>query len=222
MTQSVLNNQAQAETSYQQQAKYTIIGVLSFTAILVILDLIEPNYDVIAQAGSDHLNGPYRWVMTVGLLALGTGYWYLAAAANTAFKAPVHSRTSVFMFRFGAVGFWLAGLFPAYKAVFFADEATQFEIISTYTHFGASLLAFVTILIAGNTLSNRLRKAGRLKGKYIILQLLAILAIIAYFLMAGAPPSNAGLMQRVFLFVFFLPWAILFALGIRSGQLTNK
>jgi predicted membrane protein len=222
MTQSVLNNQAQAETSYQQQAKYSIIGILTFTAILVLLDLIEPNYDAITQAGSDHLNGPYRWVMAVGLFALGIGCWYLAAAVNTAFKAPVHSRTSVFMFRFSAVGFLLAGLFPAYKEAFFADEATQFEIISTFTHFGASLLAFVTFLIAGNTLTNRLRKAGRLKGKYIILQLLAILAIIGYFLMAGAPPSNAGVMQRVFLFVFLFPWAILFALGIRSGQLTNN
>lgn len=222
MAQPIATKQLQVKKNYQRQAQVAIIGILAFTAIWVILDFIDPNYNWLEQTGSEHLNGPFRWLMTMAFLSLGAGYWYLASAANAAFDPPVHSRTSVFMLRFSAVCFCLAGLFRAYESFWFGGDPTLFETISSLTHGIASVLAFVAHFIASNTFSNRLRKAGSLKGIYKILQVLAILAIIVNFFTNGQPPPpNQGLMQRIFLFVFLFPWSLLFARGIQTDRLTD-
>jgi hypothetical protein len=204
-------------TITEQQAQYAIIGILTFIFIWALLDFVEPDYNFMVQSGSEHLDGPFRWVMTIGFLALGIGHWYLASAANAALNAPVHSRTSVFLLRLASVGFLLAGLFPGYfnKAL---EELSQFEQISSSIHGNASFFAFISLYIAENTLSNRLRKAGKLKGKYKILQWLAIFAVFSMFLIE-APFTSEGIMQRIWLWVFLFHWGIRFAQGIRSGEL---
>lgn len=214
---------SQSTTNAQQNAWYAVIGILVFSTILTLLDFIEPNFNPLVNYGSDHLNGPYRWVMTVAFISLGSGYWFLASSFSRAFSPPIRSGVSIFLIRTAAVGFILAGIFPGYDAVKPWEEFTRFEEISTLIHLISALISFLILIIAGNTFSNRLRKAGRLQGFARFLQWQAVLSTIFFlFMMYYGEGAMPGLVQRIFIYIFLFPWAIVAALGIRSGLLTAE
>ena len=197
---------------------YTLSGIAVFVAISVILDFIEPNYDAASQTLSDHLNNDYRWVMFVALSSLGLACWALAGAVRTAFVAPIQSKLTVRLLVIAGSSFIVASIFPANPDTLDTTLGTA----STVIHVVAAFAAFISLLIVMNALSNRLRKAGLLQGRYQAMRWLARLGpLLLILLIASGQSGYVGIVQRVLFGVFF-GWMSLLAVGIRSRELINQ
>jgi len=202
------SNQLPAKPAYRRQAEIVLGGIAAMYVIYILLDLIEANYNPINQMISEHLHGPYRWVMFFGFLGLAVAHWVLSIALKTGFNGQIKYKAGAIFLKISAIGFLLAGSFSDSFDLLLGNT----KIESGFVHLLASMLAFLMLFISQLIITFQFWKAGRLHGLYRLLPWLAVLSIIFFLIPFEGP---VGLVQRLYL-IIPLGWTVLVATGIRS------
>ena len=199
-------------------AHAALAGVGGFVVAMLALHWLQPGLGLRDDAISYAVHGPYGWLVTVGLLALGLGS--LALTVGIAWSGPQRGM---------AAGRWLLAIWTAgvlLGAVFPADPPGNWNKPPSpagAVHGMVSLVAFVALPLAGLLLALGLRRDQRWRplGAWLLAlalastaALLAFLAALAPAIISPGPPVLLGLTERVLL-VADTAWLAAAGIGLR-------
>lgn len=200
---------------------------LFFVVVMYIaFAFIQPELSPLYRYGSEYAVGRAGWLMKLAFFLWGSGMMALGLAMTRGLDAPARSLTAVILFILGGVGVFFAGVFDADLQTRNPDPPPVWlegpPSREQQLHGAAGMLGLLSLMAAAGFATRRLRRAGRLEGRYRILRALAWLAPLA-FVASFIAASNgwAGLGQRVFLGVP-LAWQLIAAWGMTEGAFAKQ
>ena len=166
--------------------RLAILGVSYFGLIILLLSLLDTDYNPISQPASDYGVGRFATEMNVGFLVGGIG---LIAFAWAIGRLATAQRS-----RAGSVLFFVAGLVLIMDAYFTTNvEGGPATLHGTIHGFGGFIF-FITAPIGVLVIS---RKFGRVRV------LIAAVGLITGFALLALNAGLSGLAERVILLVIF-------------------
>lgn len=204
-------------------ARFTIVGAgFFFIVMFVAFPFIQPELDPLERWGSEYAAGRLGSLMVTAFAFLAIGVAALGLGLAAGLDPEARSRAGNVLLLVAAVGFLGSGVFVTDLQVLNENPPPRWvepppspEMIG---HLLSSLVAFLGLLPAAGLISRRLRLAGRLRGGYRWLRILAwamplgLLAVMFYF----EPRGIEGLGQRIFI-AMMLAWLLIAAQGLRKG-----
>jgi hypothetical membrane protein len=192
-------------------------GVSVFVMVVIALHILQPGLDPRTEAVSYYVHGPFGWLLTVGLIALGIGSLSLVVGLV---------RTLVG--RWAGTGRWLVCIWGAgvlLGGVFRADPAGHWNeppSLAGMIHGNAAMLAFMALPIGALFLARTFQQDERWRREARLLRGLAFAAgmslilfmasLVPVFVRPG-PPVLLGLSERVLLAVY-AGWLAAVGVGI--------
>lgn len=174
-----------------------LVSVAYFVIVIVVLHLLEPEFDPRFRFMSEYALGDYGWLMTSNFVALGLAPLAVAIGLRHTHQSSRRARIGFGLLVVAALFIWLAGVFK-----------------DSIQHLLAGVVAFPSMLMAVSLVSWTFRRAAGWHNIYGVGLLIAI-GMLAAFLSMVADVGMPGLQQRVFIFLFLL-WLSIVAL--RSGR----
>jgi hypothetical membrane protein len=190
----------------------TVIGIVVYTSLDIVAQLLPPHYNPVSQAESDLGIGPYGWVMDInfvvrGILSLALAYGLYLAWPKTA-RVP---RISLAL-----IGAWGIGAFIL--AVSPADVSGPATLHGTI-HLIAAGLAFLFLAVGVMGVSFAMPIEGpwtSIRPYAKALASLAAIGLVVFFVAASVPRIGHdlyGLFERVFL-GFGLLWMLVVSIHL--------
>jgi hypothetical membrane protein len=163
-----------------------ILGTAYFGLVILLLSLLDTDYNPITQVASDYGVGRFAIVMNLGFLIGGIGMCAFALAYATQ-KAQGKSRAaSAFLF--------VAGLILIMDSYFTTNlEGAPATLHGTIHGFGG-LFFFITAPVGILLVSRKISRNRFLE---------TLVALIVGFVILGAPDNASGLAERIILLVIF-------------------
>jgi hypothetical membrane protein len=168
-----------------------------FVIVLIVLHILQPEFDPRFRFMSEYALGDYGWLMTTTFFALGLAP--LAAAIGLrAVNQPSRSTSiGLGLLVVAAMFIWLAGVFR-----------------DSIPHLLAGVVAFPSMVMAVLLLSWTFRRAAGWQTIYLVTLLIALVMLAMLFLMVG-DLGMPGLQQRVFIFLFLVWLSIVVHKSVR-------
>jgi hypothetical membrane protein len=157
-----------------------------YVIVLVVLHILEPEFDPRFRFMSEYALGDYGWLMTTTFFALGSAGLTVAAGLAQLPQSSQSTRIGIGLLAVGSLGIYLAGIFK-----------------DSLPHLLAGVVVFPNISMAVLLLSWTFRRAAGWQTIYRVTLLIA-LGMLAMFLSMDADVGMPGLEQRVFIFLFLL------------------
>ena len=198
-------------------------GVAIFIVAVLALHLLQPGLNPLNEAVSYYVHGPFGWLLTVGLIALGIGSLCLVFGL-------AHTLDG----RWSGTGRWLVGVWGTcvlLGGVFRADPPGRWSdpaSLAGMIHGNAAMLAFVALPLGAFALATAFRQDARWRREATVLRGLAVAAgtslilfmtSLAPVFVRPGPPVLLGLSERLLLAVY-AAWLASVGLGIarRGGR----
>ena len=157
-----------------------------YVIVLVVLHILEPEFDPRFRFMSEYALGDYGWLMTTTFFALGLAPLVAAVGLRDVHQSSRSARIGIGLLVVAGIFIWLAGIFK-----------------DSIPHLLASVVAFPSTTMAVLLLSWSFRKASGWPNIYRITLSIAI-GMLATFLSMAADVGMPGLQQRVFIFLLLL------------------
>jgi hypothetical membrane protein len=170
-----------------------LVSVAYFVIVIVVLHLLEPEFDPRFRFMSEYALGDFGWLMTSAFAALGLVPFAVAVGLRHTHQSSRRARIGFGLLVVAAIFIWLAGVFK-----------------DSIQHLLAGVVAFPSMLMAVSLLSWTFRRAAEWHNTYGVGLLIAI-GMLAAFLSMAADVGMPGLQQRVFISLF-LVWLSIVAL----------
>jgi hypothetical membrane protein len=168
-----------------------------FVIVLIVLHILQPEFDPRFRFMSEYALGDYGWLMTTTFFVLGLAPFVAAIGLRAEHQSSRSTHIGLGLLVVAATFIWLAGIFR-----------------DSIPHLLAGVVAFPSMVMAVLLLSWTFRRAAGWQtihrvGFFIGLAMLAML-----FLMV-ADVGMPGLQQRVFIFLFLLWLSIVVHKSVR-------
>jgi hypothetical membrane protein len=185
-SQSVTSGNAKARIARITE-RIVLLCAAYFVIILIVLHILEPEFDPRYRFMSEYALGDYGWLMTTTFFALGLAPLAVALGLQNVYQSSRSIRIGLGLLVVAGMFIWLAGIFR-----------------DSIPHLLAGVVAFPSMVMAVLLLSWTF---GRVAGWRTIYRvgLFIGLAMLAMFLLMEADLGMPGLQQRVFIFLF-LSW----------------
>ena len=192
-------------------------GVAVFVVAVLALHILQPSLDPRDEAVSYYVHGPFGWLLTVGLIAMGVGSLSLVFGLVGALGG-----------RWARTGRWLVGVWGAgvlLGGVFRADPPGHWSeppSLAGMIHGNAAMLAFVALPLGALCLASAFRHDERWRREARVLLSLAVAAGISLVLFMASlvpvfvrpgPPILLGVSERVLLTVY-AGWLVVVGVAI--------
>ena len=170
--------------------RVVFLCVAYFVIVLIILHILQPEFDPRFRFMSEYALGDYGWLMTTTFFALGLAPLAAAIGLGNIYQSSRSIRIGLGLLVVAAVFIWLAGIFR-----------------DSIPHLLAGVVAFPSMLMAVLLLSWTFRRATGWQTIYWV-GLFIGLGMLAMLFMMEADLGMPGLQQRVFIFLF-LSWLLI-------------
>jgi hypothetical membrane protein len=160
--------------------------VAYFVIVLIVLHILEPEFDPRFRFMSEYALGDYGWLMTTTFFVLGLAAFAVAAGLQHIYPSSRSARIGIGLLAVGALFICLAGIFK-----------------DSLPHLLASVVVFPSIVMAVLLLSWTFRQTAGWQTIYRVSVFIA-LGMLATFFSMVADVGMPGLQQRVFIFLFLL------------------
>jgi hypothetical membrane protein len=157
-----------------------------FVIVLVVLHILEPEFDPRFRFMSEYALGDYGWLMTTTFFALGLAPFVAAVGLRDVHQSSRSARIGLGLLVVAGIFIWLAGIFK-----------------DSIPHLLAGVVVFPSTTMAVLLLSWTFRQAAGWHNIYRVTLFIAI-GMLATFLSMAADVGMPGLQQRVFIFLFLL------------------
>jgi hypothetical membrane protein len=200
-------------------ALVTIGGIVLYVTLDVIAQVLPPHYNPIRQPESDLAVGPYGFIMTINFVLRGLLSLALVGALAGAVSRKALSRTGLALVGLWGVGALLLAAFPT-------DLSGAPPTLHGIVHLIIATLAFIGAPIGELLLARRFTQDERWRALGAPAQVIAILAIIAAFILLVVTPTSrtlshvGGLTERIFIGLILL-WMLVIAIRLHA-LLTKK
>jgi hypothetical protein len=177
--------------------RVVFLCIAYFVIVLIVLHILEPEFDPRFRFMSEYALGNYGWLMTTIFFALGLAPLAAALGLQNAYQSSRGIRIGLGLLVVAAMFIWLAGIFR-----------------DSIPHLLAGVVAFPSMVMAVLLLSWTFRRAAGWQTIYRLALFIA-LAMLAMFLLLVADVGMPGLQQRVFIFLFLLWLSIVVHKSVR-------
>ena len=157
-----------------------------FVIVLIVLHILEPEFDPRFRFMSEYALGDYGWLMTTTFFALGLVPFLTAIGLQNVYESSRSIRIGLGLLVVAAIFIWLAGIFR-----------------DSIPHLLAGVVAFPSMVMAVLLLSWTFRRAAGWQTIYWLAVFVGLAMLAMLFLMV-ADLGMPGLQQRVFIFLFLL------------------
>ena len=198
-----------------------VAGLAIFTLTTLALHVLQPALSPRNEAVSYYVHGNYGWLLTIGLIALGTASLVLTAALRSATGGP-GARAGRWLLGIWSVGVLLGGVFPADPAGNWNGPPSAAGMI----HGSAAMVAFLALPAGALFLARGFRRDSRWKEVAQLLFGLAVAtavslvvffaSLIPVFIRPG-PPILLGLSERILLGLYVV-WLAAVATNLPSKR----
>ena len=168
-----------------------------FVIVLIVLHILEPEFDPRFRFMSEYALGNYGWLMTTTFFALGLAPLVAAIGLQNVYQWSRSTRIGLGLLVVAAMFIWLAGIFR-----------------DSIPHLLAGVVAFPSMVMAVLLLSWTFRQAAGWQTIFRVTLLIALGMLAMLFLMVG-DLGMPGLQQRVFIFLFLLWLSIVVHKSVR-------
>jgi hypothetical membrane protein len=168
-----------------------------YVIVLIVLHILEPEFDPRFRFMSEYALGDYGWLMTTTFFALGLAPLAAAIGLRTVNQLSRSTRIGLGLLVVAAMFIWLAGVFR-----------------DSIPHLLAGVVAFPSMVMAVLVLSWTFRRAAGWQTMYRVTLLIALVMLAMLFLMVG-DLGMPGLQQRIFIFLFLLWLSIVVHRSVR-------
>jgi Protein of unknown function (DUF998) len=168
-----------------------------YVIVLIILHILEPEFDPRFRFMSEYALGDYGWLMTTTFFALGLAPLAAAIGLRAVNQFSRRTRIGLGLLVVAAMFIWLAGIFR-----------------DSIPHLLAGVVAFPSMVMAVLLLSWTFRRAMGWQAIYGVGLFIALVMLAMLFLMV-ADLGMPGLQQRVFIFLFLLWLSIVVHKSVR-------
>jgi len=177
-----------------------------FVIVLIVLHILEPEFDPRFRFMSEYALGDYGWLMTTTFFALGLVPFLTAIGLQNVYESSRSIRIGLGLLVVAAMFIWLAGIFR-----------------DSIPHLLAGVVAFPSMVMAVLLLSWTFRRATGWQTIYWLAVFVGLAMLAMLFLMV-ADLGMPGLQQRVFIFLFLLWLSIVAYNSVRSlpNQLVTR
>jgi hypothetical protein len=177
-----------------------------FVIVLIVLHILEPEFDPRFRFMSEYALGDYGWLMTTTFFALGLVPFLTAIGLQNVYESSRSIRIGLGLLVVAAIFIWLAGIFR-----------------DSIPHLLAGVVAFPSMVMAVLLLSWTFRRAAGWQTIYWLAVFVGLAMLAMLFLMV-ADLGMPGLQQRVFIFLFLLWLSIVAYKSVRSlpNQLVTR
>ena len=157
-----------------------------FVVVLIVLHILEPEFDPRFRFMSEYALGDYGWLMTTTFFALGLVPFLTAIGLQNVYESSRSIRIGLGLLVVAAIFIWLAGIFR-----------------DSIPHLLASVVAFPSMVMAVLLLSWTFRRAAGWQTIYWLAVFVGLAMLAMLFLMV-ADLGMPGLQQRALIFLFLL------------------
>jgi hypothetical membrane protein len=157
-----------------------------YVIVLIILHILEPEFDPRFRFMSEYALGDYGWLMTTTFFALGLTPLVTVIGLRNVHHSSRRARIGLGLLAVAGVFIWLAGVFR-----------------DSMPHLLAGVVAFPSMVMAVLLLSSIFRKTPGWQTIYPLTLFIAF-GMLAMLLSMVADVGMPGLQQRVFIFLFLL------------------
>jgi hypothetical protein len=177
-----------------------------FVIVLIVLHILEPEFDPRFRFMSEYALGDYGWLMTTAFFALGLVPLLAVIGLQNVYESSRSIRIGLGLLVVAAIFIWLAGIFR-----------------DSIPHLLAGVVAFPSMVMAVLLLSWTFRRAAGWQTIYWLAVFVGLAMLAMLFLMV-ADLGMPGLQQRVFIFLFLLWLSIVAYKSVRSlpNQLVTR
>jgi hypothetical membrane protein len=168
-----------------------------FVIVLIVLHILESEFDPRFRFMSEYALGDYGWLMTTAFFALGLAPLLAAIGLRNVYQPSRSLLIGLGLLVIVGIFIWLAGIFR-----------------DSIPHLLASVVVFPSIVMAVLLLSWEFRRSPGWQTIYR-LAVFTGLAMLAIFLLMVADVGMPGLQQRVFIFLFLLWLSIVVHKSVR-------
>lgn len=168
-----------------------------FVIVLIVLHILEPEFDPRFRFMSEYALGDYGWLMTTTFFALGLTPLVAAIGLQNVYQSSRSIRIGLGLLVVAAMFIWLAGIFR-----------------DSIPHLLAGVVAFPSMVMAVLLLSWTFRRPAGWQTIHRV-GLFIGLAMLAMFFLMVADVGMPGLQQRVFIFLFLLWLSIVVHKSVR-------
>jgi hypothetical membrane protein len=168
-----------------------------YVIVLIVLHILEPEFDPRFRFMSEYALGDYGWLMTTTFFALGLAPLAAAIGLRAVNQLSRSTRIGLGLLVVAAMFIWLAGVFR-----------------DSIPHLLAGVVAFPSMVMAVLLLSWTFRRAAGWQTIYRVTLLIALGMLAMLFLMVG-DLGMPGLQQRIFIFLFLLWLSIVVHKSVR-------
>ena len=198
-----------------------LIGCAVFTAAIFALHGLRPELSPLRDAVSYYVHGPYGWLTTLSLIALGIGSLAITIAIPASARER-HSRIGTGALAVWSLGALIGGIFPADPIGTWDQPSSTNGSI----HGLAAMIAIVAFPIAVVSLTRSLscdsnwqtvQGALRVMAAVVVLSFLAFTASLLPVFVSDGPPFMLGLTERVML-AAYAAWLAAVAVGLLCSR----
>jgi hypothetical membrane protein len=168
-----------------------------FVIILIVLHILEPEFDPRFRFMSEYALGDYAWLMTTTFFALGLAPFVAAIGLQNVYQRSRSTRLGLGLLVVAAIFIWLAGVFR-----------------DSIPHLLAGVVCFPSMVMAVLLLSWTFRRAAGWQTIHRVGVFIGLVMLAMLFLME-ADLGMPGLQQRVFIFLFLLWLSIVVHKSVR-------
>jgi hypothetical membrane protein len=168
-----------------------------YVIVLIVLHILEPEFDPRFRFMSEYALGDYGWLMTTTFFALGLAPLVAAIGLQNVYQWSRSTRIGLGLLVVAAMFIWLAGVFR-----------------DSIPHLLAGVVAFPSMVMAVLLLSWTFRRAAGWQTIHRVTLFIALGMFAMLFLMV-ADLGMPGLQQRVFIFLFLLWLSIVVHKSVR-------
>ena len=179
-----------------------IVGPLLFTALVVAQGIWQPDYSHVAMPISALAAWPAGWLQSLNFFTTGISLIAFTVGLHAVIRPTRFGRVGIGFLLAGAVGLFLAGVFPWIRVNGVPTETPQHVLAAILTFAGTSVgLILLSRRIAADSSWNDL--AAYVLGTGIVMFVLFI--VVGFFAIEEGAPFHAwtGLLQRVLVAVWF-------------------
>jgi hypothetical protein len=178
----------------------TRVCLTLFVSLVLLLHLLEPDFDPIETTMSEYALSSHGELMIAAFIVLSLGIFCLAAGLLLVSNKEREARIPFTLLASAAVSIFLAGAFVV-------DPPAAGRSLSGTIHDAASMLGFTTLIIAMALWTRRMERIPGWRGYAPISARLTFLAAILFlaFLLSGT--FAGGLVQRAFV-ATILAWQL--------------
>ena len=181
-------------------ARIVFISAACFVIVLILLHILQPEFDPRFRFMSEYALGDYGWLMTTAFFFLGLAPLIAALGLRNLNGKSWSARIGLGLLIVGAIFIWLAGIFK-----------------DSIPHLLASVVVFPSVVMSVFFLSWTFGYATRWQKIYLVMLFIA-LGMLVLFLSMVADVGMPGLQQRVFIFLFLLWLTIVVHISVRGMQ----